>query len=60
MIFVSDDVFLLYQSLLLAMSRPWVMALELPTYVLPDLVAETFCMLVFSVAVRTDSSRFSV
>jgi len=60
MIFISDNVFLPYQSVLLAISRSWVMALKLVTYVLPDLVAETFCMFVFSVAVRTDSSCSSV
>jgi hypothetical protein len=60
MIFISDNVFLPYHSLLLAISRSWVMALKLLTYVLPDLVVETLCMFVFSVAVRTDSSCSSV
>jgi len=57
---LSDNVFLPYRSLLLAISRSWVMALKLLTYVLPDLVAETFCMFVFSVAVKIGSSCSSV
>jgi hypothetical protein len=60
MIFISDNVFLPYQSLLLAMSRSWMMALKLLTYVLTDLLAETFGMFVISVAVRTDSSCSSM